>query len=54
MMGHVRRGEAERKEYSTSLQASTGLTNRYWFAWLKEPAKSLPVNPALNPRGYNP
>ncbi len=49
MMGHVRRGEAK-------LIPPANLFSylNYEFRWLKEPAKPLPVNPVLNPRGYNP
>lgn len=37
MMGHVRRGEAERMEYSTSLRASTGMTTQFWWKWITDP-----------------
>jgi hypothetical protein len=35
MMGHVRRGEATRNEYSTSLKAATGLRETFFFTWIK-------------------
>jgi hypothetical protein len=34
MMGHVRKGEVTKMEYSTRLKAATNLRSNYYFIWV--------------------